>query len=237
MSAGLITIASQFGGSQNIKVTSTTKFATQSTVTVADLKVGDQVQVQGAPTSITASSITAGDIPDFLQGGGPGRGGPGGLQQGGVQASTRAGQPGQQGGPGNQMQAFAMAAGKIESLNPLTIAISSDVSIVLKLAKDAKITKITSTTLNDLKVGDRIQASGQAAQDGTFNATGIGVNLSQGGFGPGGSGGPGGIGPGGPGGGGRGGFGGPGGPGGQGGPGGPGGPPPGDGPAGDAPVS
>jgi hypothetical protein len=109
-------------------------------------------------------------------------------------------------------QAFknASATGKVTSTNPLTISLGSDVSIVLKLAPNAKVTKIESANLQNLKVGDRIMAAGQPGNDWTFTATGIGVNLDMGGgfgFGPGG---PGGFGPGGPGGfpGGRGGFGG-----------------------------
>ncbi len=81
-------------------------------------------------------------------------------------------------------------------------------------------TKITQTSFNNLKVGDRVMAAGQTGNDGTFVATGVAVNMEMGGgMGPGGfgPGGPGGMGPGGPG--------GPGGPNGFGGPGGPGGPP------------
>src|SRR5207302_10630353 len=85
--------------------------------------------------------------------------------------------------------------------------------VILKMASNAKVTKISAVTLNSLKVGDRIMASGQAGENGTFTATTIGVNMEMGGGGPG-----------------RGGFGGPGGPGGfgGGGPGGPGGFRPGD---------
>src|SRR5205807_1267461 len=106
------------------------------------------------------------------------------------------------------------------------ISLGSDVSVTLKMASNAKVTKISVVTLNSLKVGDRIMASGQTGDDGTFVANTIGVNMDMGmGMGGGGGfgrpGGPGGFG--GPGGG-PGGF--PGGPGG-GGPGGPPGPPPG----------
>ena len=43
-----------------------TKVATQMTISASDLKVGNQVQVQGVPTAITATSLTAGQSPDFL---------------------------------------------------------------------------------------------------------------------------------------------------------------------------
>ncbi len=81
--AGTITITSQSGGSshsQVIKVNSDTQLVTQSEVALANLKVGDQVQVQGVPTGITVSSFTVGKAPLGLPGvGGVGPGGPGGT--------------------------------------------------------------------------------------------------------------------------------------------------------------
>lgn len=176
LSAGLIVIQSQFGGNeQTIRVTANTRAVTQAAITVADLKVGDQVQVQGVPTAITAQSITAGQMPEFLPGGG-GRGfGPGGAGAG--------------------MQAMANATGRVTSTSPLTISLGNDVSVVLKLALDARITKISPIALTKLKVGDRVSAGGQAGQDGTFNATSLAVNIQMGfGMGPGGFGVPGGFG-------------------------------------------
>lgn len=215
-----IMVNSPFGGNETaVRVNAQTKVAGQVTIQVSDLKVDDQVQIQGMPTGLTASSINAGQMPDFLRmnmGRGPG-GQPGGPGQGGP---GQAGQPGQAAqGQGNRSQqpqqpamAFGSVTGKVSSTSPLTIAVSKDVSVIIKLAPDAKITKITTVTLASLKVGDRIMAMGAEADDGVFLATGIGVNLSMGGMG-GGRGGMGGFGMGGPGmmGGGPGGPGGPGG--------------------------
>jgi len=226
-SAGRITLRAQQGEqSQIVEVASGTPIVSQVTVTVADLQVGDQVQVQGMPTEITASALTIGQMPPGFGGGPGGFGGPGGGGQGGPPGG---GGPGGQGGPGGRPQggppAFASATGKVTSTSPLTIALSGDVSVTLKLASNAKITRIKTVDLSSLKVGDRITAMGQANNDGAFAATSVGVNIEMGGGGRGGrGGGPGGGGPGG-------GFGGPGGRGG--GPGGGfGGPPPGgpDGP-------
>lgn len=204
-SANTIVVSTGFGGDQTIKVSGATKFTTSKTVTVADLKIGDQVRVQGVPSAITASSIMAGDLSAL---GGQGRGPSGPNGQGG-QGGPGVGPGGQGGGPGGQ-DASAMATGKIVSTTPLTIKLSSDVTITLKLAANAKITKLVSTAYTNLKIGDRIMAGGAAADDGSFSATSIAVNVDMGG-------GMGGFG----------GRGGPGGPGGQGGPEGPGGPPPG----------
>jgi hypothetical protein len=195
--AGIIQVNSQFGGQQTIRVNANTQFIAQKTVLSGELKVDDQVQVQGVPTAITASSITAGQLPEGFRMGGPGGfggpvgpGGPGGFGQRGGQ--------GAQGNRANQ-QAMASATGKVTSTSPLTISVGDGVSIVLKLASDAKITKYVKTNISGLKVGDQIMAMGQPGADGSFSATNVGVNF-QGGMGFGGGFGPGGFGPGGPGG-------------------------------------
>ena len=181
---GTITINSQFGGgSQTIKVSENTEFDTQETISVKDLKVGDSVVVQGLPATITASTITAGDPPAFMGGR---RGGQPGGQPGGFNGGQPNGQNPQGGQPGQQqqpIQANANAVGKISSTNPLTVRVSDTVEVVLKLAKDAKITRYKKVPFSSLKVGDVIFAQGQTGQDGTFNATGVGVNMQMGGGG------------------------------------------------------
>ena len=209
--ARTLTIQSQFGGAQTIQVGTTTQMVTQQTVNLADLKIDDQVQVQGVPTGITASTITAGQMPSFMQGGGQGRGGgfPGGPPGGGNNGNAG-------GQAANSRTAFASASGRVTSTSPLTISLGDEVSLTVKAGAKARVTRITPLAFSSLKVGDRVMAAGQAGNDGVFAATGIGVNMTMGG----------GMGPGGPGGGGPGG-GGPGGPPANGGPDGPGGPPPG----------
>ena len=236
--AGTITITPQFGGNgpQTIRVDSSAQIVSLTTVAVTDLKVGDKIAVQGIPTGITATSVTVGDPPAGLPGmGGPRPGGPGGGNGGGGNNAPAANAP----------QSSASATGIIKVLptaaDPhLTLTIGTDVQLFLKIADGAKVSKYTTLKLSDIKVGDKITAAGQTADDGTLTATTVGINLPQpqfgrggfgGGFGGGRRGNRGGGGFGGPGGGG--GFpgGGPGGPGG--GPdGGQGGPPP---PAPDAP--
>ncbi|MDQ2799378.1 MAG: hypothetical protein M3Y13_07020, partial [Armatimonadota bacterium] len=74
--AGTITITPQFGGQgpQILKIGPDTQLVTQSDATVADLKVGDQVQITGMPTGITATQIMTGQGPAFMQRGGRGGG-------------------------------------------------------------------------------------------------------------------------------------------------------------------
>jgi len=216
---GTIIITSQFGnGNQTIHVANDTKIVVQVQVDISKLKVGDTVQVQGVPKEISVNTISAGEVPDFLPGGQRGgrAGGPGG--QPGAPGNPGAAAGGQGAGANGQPQrpqappAVASASGKITKLEPLTISLSDDVSIVLKMAPNAKITKLMPGTINNVKLGDNITASGAAAADGSFNATGVGINVQMGGRGGrgfgGGFGGPGGPGFGGPGGPGGGGFGG-----------------------------
>src|SRR5579872_1338376 len=123
---GTIIINSQFGGgTQTIHVPNGTKGVALVQIDASKLAVGDTIQVQGVPKEITASTITAGEVPDFLrvQRGGPG--GPGGA--GGPGAAPGAapagggGQPGQPGQPARP-QAFANASGKVTKVEPLTIS-------------------------------------------------------------------------------------------------------------------
>ena len=184
--AGTITITSQFGGnggsmSQVIRIDPGAQFVTQSEVAVADLKVGDQVQVQGAPTGITVSQFTVGALPAGL----PGAGGfgPGGL--GGPRGGVSGG-GGSAGGSANGASptlSFATAGGTIKTLptkaDPhLALSLSADAQLFVKIADGARITRYTTLKLTDLKSGDRITASGQASADGTLAASLVGVNLT-----------------------------------------------------------
>lgn len=192
LNSGLITVASQFGGGvTNIRVNPNTQIMSQVTISVADLKVGDQVQVQGIPASITANTISAGETPAFLQGGGRNRGAQPGAAAGAPGANPNGqppnGQPNANTPP--QPQAFATATGKVVSKSPLTISLGNDISVTLKLAQNTKITKLMPVTIASLKVGDTVMAAGQTEADGSFTATGIGVNLANGRGGPGGFGG------------------------------------------------
>jgi hypothetical protein len=194
--ASTITITNQFGGgTQTIKVTPDTQFVSLVTVTVADLKRDDMVQVQGVPSGITASTITAGDPPAFMQGG---------RNRGGAAAPAAPGNPAAPGAQPNaaapRPQGFATATGKIvaKTTASITISLGNDVDVVLKLAPDTKITKYMPIKFSSLKVGDQVMATGQAGADGTFTATGLGVNMNNGRGGFGGFGGRGGgFGPGG----------------------------------------
>lgn len=174
-----IFIKSQLSGAaQTIQLSVGTQIYTQVTVTIADLKVNDKVKISGIPTAITADTITAGDIPDFLQP--TPRSRPGGAAPTVAATSDPATQddPNRDTlAPANKIQASAEATGRVISISPLTIELSKDVSVVLKLAPKAKIVRISLLPFKNLNVGDKIVAAGQANADGTFEATEIGINI------------------------------------------------------------
>ena len=186
---GTLTITTQNGDSQTVKVGTDAQIVTQQTVKVSDLKVGDQIAVQGVPTGLTASSLTAGQPPAGL----PGAGGFGGPRGGGNGGGGNGG-----GGGGNTAntasQGFATASGTIKTLPTatdahLSIALGADAVLFVKMADGAKVTKYATVALGDIKTGDKIVARGDTADDGTLTATTVGVNLQMGGPGGGGFGG------------------------------------------------
>ena len=183
--SGTITLSSR-GGSQTIQTQGTTQIVTQSSAAVSDLKVGDQVQVQGVPTGLTASTLTIGASP--LVAGGAARGAAATTTGG-----TTTGTGGAATGAGASPQSFAVATGTVSSTSPLTLTLSGSVSLVLKMATNAKVARFTTLALSGVKVGDRIMATGQAGDDGTWTASSVGVNVDTGGMGLG-QGGPGGMG-------------------------------------------
>jgi len=176
--AGTITLTSRIGSIQVIKGTADTTIESQVTITVSELKVGDEVQVQGIPTGISADTITAGSPPAFMMGG-RGRRSPGGF----VPAPGRAGPLDANGNPVPQgpPPANAVANGKVVSTTPLTISVAENMDVVLRLARDGKISRYAPIPFSKLKIGDAIMAMGTIGQDGSFTATSIGVNMSQGG--------------------------------------------------------
>jgi len=175
-------------------------------VSASDLKVGDEIAVRGVPTGISASSIMDGDVREALP---PPPGGPDDMD-GPDQDGPQGNGPGRRPGP----PTMASASGKITSTSPLTIEISKDVSVVIKTSASVKVHKIVAEQLSDIKVGDRIIASGDPGDDGVLDADHVAINVHMPPPPPG-MGGPGGPGMGGPGmggpgrRGGRGGFGGP----------------------------
>ncbi|MCC6730563.1 MAG: hypothetical protein IT208_14610 [Chthonomonadales bacterium] len=168
---GLVAVASPFGGEpQVVRLTNDTRLYSQKPARAESLKVGEQVQVQGMPTAITANTVTIGQMPNLMPGGfGPG--GPGRARQRGARAQ--------------QSMAFAAATGKVTSTSPLTVALNETVSVVLKVTSSTRLTRISTATLGDLKEGDQLMAAGEMGDEGVLAATTIGINMGMGMGGPG----------------------------------------------------
>ena len=162
--SGTITLTPIFGGAgQTVKVTSASPITALREAKVGDLKVGDNVQVRGVPTGITASQITAGESGDLSLGSGmtmPFGGAPLGAGSSGMD---------------RPQAASAQAMGKITILNPLTISVSDSIQLTLKAAPDVSVSKYVTEKIGDLKIGEHILANGQTGDDGVFTANRIRV--------------------------------------------------------------
>lgn len=187
-SANTITLTPRGGGSdQIIQVPAGTSVISQAPTTVSSLKVGEQVRVSGIPTTITASQIVAGSLPAGIGGpGGGGRGGqfggPGGGfggQRGaqGGPGGANGGRPGAGGGPGGSTMTITAS---VLSLNPLTLIAPDNTRITLKMASDAKISRLSTIAIGGVKVGDQVIATGQTGDDGVFTASTVADNLDMG---------------------------------------------------------
>ena len=172
--AGTVTLAPMFGGGtpQVVRVTGETKITATREGTVADLKVGDTIQVRGVPTGITAAQITAGDSTDMAGGMGMGMM-PTGPRLGG-------GPGGRQSGPAGMQTASAQATGTITGLSPLTVSVSDGVLVTLRVGPGVKVSRNVSEKIGDMKAGDRVMASGTAGDDGVLAASRIRVNTDYG---------------------------------------------------------
>lgn len=168
--AGTVTLTPTFGGGagQTVRVSDTTRIVGMTDSTVAGLKVGDTVQVRGVPTGIVAAQITAGDSADA----------PGAADA--PMADPFGGHPNGPAGARGIPGASAQATGKITNLSPLTVALPGGTSVTLQAAPDVHVSRSRTEKVGDIKVGDRLTASGQSGDDGVLTATRIRVNADLG---------------------------------------------------------
>lgn len=172
--AGTVTLAPMFGGgsAQTVRVSGATQITATREGTASDLKVGDTIQVRGVPTGITATQITAsggegaaggGTVPGAMMGGA--------MMTGGMMGGAMMGGP---------PAAFAQATGRITGLSPLTVSVAEGVSVTLRVGPAVKVSRDVVEKIGDLKVGDRVMASGKAGDDGVLAASRIRVNADYG---------------------------------------------------------
>jgi hypothetical protein len=162
--------------------------------TLAELKVGESIQVSGVPTAISASQLQVGEMPQMeFRGGFGGGGNRGGAPGGAPEGAPGQGRRGPAEGQGARLQPPSpQFTGTIASTNPLVVVLPGNMRLNVTAAPTTKVVRIVKATLTDLKVGDNIRAVGQPDENGNVIAmrVEVGVDLQAGaGFGPGGFGG------------------------------------------------
>ena len=182
-STGRILIQSQSNGSnQALQVSNATRFVTQTAISSSDLETGEWVQVQGVTNTgtgaafLTAATLTAGQIPAFLQQNTRGSG------MGGNPPGNSSGKP-----SGNANSTRTTAAtqanntvtltGIITSVSPLTIKLHSGVSITVKAATNAQINRITPLLFSQLQVGEQLKATGMNTPNSGFVLTDVAIGM------------------------------------------------------------
>jgi hypothetical protein len=196
--SGSVLTLSSFNGSSTKVVTSASTTVTQSaTVTLADIKVGDYVVVQGlgSTTKIAANRIidTGATAITLNQ---PGGGGapPGGVAPGGNAAGGAAGNPPPNGGgfpgggPGGGGPGGvglggdddgAVFYGKVTAVNGTTLTVQSTATATttwtVSSSSSTRYGAMTTLAVSDLKAGESVAVTGTTATDGTITATNIQV--------------------------------------------------------------
>jgi hypothetical protein len=158
----------------------------QAQGTLADLKPNDTISVQGVATSINASQLQVGEVPQLPFGGGafggprPGGGGPGAAPGG-------QGRPGAAGGGIRGMlgAGTTQVIGTIVSTNPLVVMLPGNVRVNVTADPSTRITKIVKTTLAELKPGETIRAMGRPDDNNNVVAMQVVVGVDLNAVGPG----------------------------------------------------
>lgn len=163
---GWISVQLTFGGRDGgepprtqVTLNQQSKLLKAETATLADLKVGDGLYVQGVPTALTGSQFIMGANTDataqtmgLLSGGGFRMG------RGGGQATTIP-------------QTTGQTAGLVESLEPLRVKVSDTVTVEVTAADDARFTKLTEVPWESLEADANVLCTGQRNEDGSMTAT------------------------------------------------------------------
>lgn len=167
-----INIYSQFGVTQTFRVLPDTKISTVSSVKVKDLKINDVVQLTGL--SRTAANMVA-----FQSRTGRGKN-PKAMAEQSHHFSQTEPPPAQVNSDFDTItrhlrQAATSVTGRVTSRSPLTISISPEVAVSLKLEPDSNISRISTIPYGQLKVGETAVAFGDTGTDGIITPTGAGI--------------------------------------------------------------
>lgn len=195
-STGRIQIQLQSSGNaQVLQVTNATRFVTQTVISTSDLQTGEWVQIKGTATnttgtaSITASAITAGQMPAFLHQdnhapsmGGSGQG-PGSNASGTGDSASGIGRAASGRTAATQTNSAASnsttvtLAGLITSVSPLVVTLHNGASVTVKPGSDAQVNRVTPLLFRNLQVGDQLKATGMATSGNAFVLTDVAINM------------------------------------------------------------
>jgi hypothetical protein len=168
-----ISVKTQDGSTVKVTVSDATTYQKSTTITAADIKVGDIVAItgqDGGDGSVTAQSVqvggaTAGGLPAL-----------GGLQTPGGQAPG-----GQAPGGAARGTAVRLLNGAVQKVEGTTLTVAADGGQTVKvvLAADARLVKNTTAALGDVKAGEQVMIIGQAGSDGVVAATSVQLGVVQ----------------------------------------------------------
>jgi Cu/Ag efflux protein CusF len=188
-----ITVTQQDGTVAKAVVSNTTTFVKDSTMTAADIKVGDTVAAvgqTGVDGSIAALQVTDGNGAQAAAAGGfarqggaaaGGTGGQGGAAVGGT-GGAAAGGGGRPGGAAaaGQFAGAATANGTVQKIDgqSLTITEQSGQTVVVTISTNTRLRKATTAVLADVAAGDQVTIIGQTGSDGSIAATVITITAA-----------------------------------------------------------
>jgi hypothetical protein len=144
---------------QQVQVRPEAAILKQSKASAADLKVGDVIEVVGAPLEIDARTIRMGEVrPPSASHPDPKK-------------------PGASRKPSSLPAVQPQLLGKVVKLNPLAVELGAGVTASVKVTASTSFVKIATIPLNSLKAGDPVLVMGSRDPNGTLLARRIQVGF------------------------------------------------------------
>lgn len=169
-------------GEVSVDVAGEAQIVRVDTATAADLKVGQTVTLRGRPNTLSAVSVSIGEqTPPIILRRGENNTSPAGraLRNGlapeevPIKASSRGNGLGR--GQEDQGLPFysdtlATVTGTVSKLDPLTITTGEGTTVTVSLDADTRIIQHTLVSLSEVRVGERVFASGERHRDDALQA-------------------------------------------------------------------
>jgi len=178
--AGALTLTTP-NGSTKVLTTATTTFTSTAAGSMANLKVGDNVAVQGTTTGLTvaAARITDSGTLAATAGGRGGFGGNAGTPPpGGPPPSDQGANGPPQGGAGGRP-----VVGTLSTLSGTTAAVKAadGTTYAVTTSPSTTVTLVTASSLAALRLGETVRVTGTTAEDGTVTASSVRAGVAPGG--------------------------------------------------------